>query len=128
MHSFREAVQTKNVDAVAEVMADDIVLQSPISFRPFEGKPAVMFLLSILFETFEDFGYTDELTAGNRTVLIFSTRVGDKQVQGMDYLTTGDDGLVTEVVVMVRPLSAAHALRDAVGPRLLAAQEQPAEA
>jgi hypothetical protein len=46
--------------------------------------------------------------------------VGDKQVQGIDLLRHDDDGRVVEITVMVRPLSAAIALAEAVGPRLAA--------
>ncbi len=41
----------------------------------------------------------------------FTARVGDRELQGVDILR-GSDGVLTELTVMVRPLSAATALRD----------------
>jgi hypothetical protein len=49
---------------------------------------------------------------------VFSARVGDRELEGIDYLRHGPDGLVTELTVMVRPYSAATALRDAMGAKL----------
>jgi len=42
----------------------------------------------------------------------------DREVEGIDMIHTGDDGLIDDFTVMVRPLSAALALRDAVGDQL----------
>jgi hypothetical protein len=89
-------------------------------FAPYEGADAVMGLLSNVVEVFEDFSYTDELegTDGRTHALVFRARVGDKQVQGLDHLTLDEDGLVRELVVMVRPLSGLIALAQAMGSRL----------
>jgi hypothetical protein len=35
-------------------------------------------------------------------------------VNGCDFITVNDDGLISELTVMVRPLKAAHALADAM--------------
>lgn len=99
-------------------LADDVVLHSPVTFKPFEGKDAVRLLFGVLLEVFEDFKYTDELDGDVTHALIFEARVGDRQVQGLDLMRHGSDGLVEDFTVMVRPLSAALALRDAVGGRL----------
>jgi hypothetical protein len=45
---------------------------------------------------------------------MFSARVGDRQLQGCDLLHTGEDGLIDEFTVMVRPLSGALALAEAM--------------
>jgi len=49
---------------------------------------------------------------------VFKARVGDKQLQGWDYLRLDDEGLVTELTVMVRPLSGLMALAQAMMERL----------
>ena len=68
---------------------------------------------------FEDFEYTDELGRGRAThALIFKARVGDREVEGLDHLTLDEDGLVTQLVVMVRPLSGLTALAQAMAERL----------
>ena len=43
-------------------------------------------------------------------LLEFRARVGERELQGVDVLTVGDDDLVTELMVMIRPLSALNAV------------------
>lgn len=118
--AFRKAVESFDLDAALACLAPEIVFHSPVTFKPFEGKDAVAVLFGILFRTFEDFRYVGEYEngTGDGSVLHFETRIGDKQVEGIDMIHTGDDGLIDEFTVMVRPLSAAHALRDTVGAEL----------
>ena len=47
--------------------------------------------------------------------------MGDREVEGIDYMRLGPDGRVIELTVMVRPYSGATALRDAMGAKLAAA-------
>ncbi len=116
-HPFRTAVEARDLDAIARTLSDNIVLWSPLAFQPFRGKATVMRLLEVLMtKVFEDFVYTDELTADDGThALIFSTRVGDRQVQGLDLLRSDGDGLIDDFTVMVRPATALEALGTAVG-------------
>ena len=85
---------------------------------PFVGHDQVRELFSHLLEVFEDFHYVDELTGDGSQALIFRAHVGDVQVQGLDHMTLGPDGLVTEFTVMVRPLSAAVRLAEVMAPRV----------
>ena len=45
---------------------------------------------------------------------MFRARVGDRELQGCDFLHIGEDGLIDELTVMVRPLSAALAFAEAM--------------
>jgi hypothetical protein len=40
--------------------------------------------------------------------------VGDREVEGCDFVHTNDEGLIDELYVMVRPLSGAVALAEAM--------------
>jgi hypothetical protein len=99
-------------------LTDDVRLWSPIAFRPFEGREAVSALFAILLETFEDFRYTDELPGDAVHALVFRARIGDKEVEGLDLIRSREDGLIDDFTVMVRPLSGAIALAEAVGAKL----------
>ena len=113
--AFRAAVEAEDLGAMVDALAPDVVFHSPITFKPFEGRDAVATLLGVVMRTFEDFRYTDELDAGDVKALVFEARVGDRQVQGLDLLRFDDEGLIEDFTVMVRPLSAAMALAEAVG-------------
>lgn len=120
--TFRTAVESGDLDALTSLFAAEAVLHSPVSFKPFVGRQAIRQLLSILFEVFEDFHYTDELTAADGTAaLIFRTRVGNRDVQGLDLVRFDAAGQVVDLTVMVRPRSASDALLAAIAPRLAAA-------
>jgi hypothetical protein len=71
---------------------------------------------------FEDFAYEAELASedGRNHALMFRARVAGKDIQGCDFLHHGEDGLVDQFTVMVRPLSAALALRDLMAAQLAA--------
>jgi hypothetical protein len=55
-----------------------------------------------------DFRYVHQLEDGRDRVamLEFATQVAGKQVEGIDKLTFDEDGLITELKVMLRPASA----------------------
>jgi SnoaL-like domain len=113
--AFRAAVEAQDHAGMVEALAPDVVLHSPITFRPFEGRALVGTLFGVLLETFEDFRYTDELDGDGVKMLIFKARVDDRELEGLDVLRFDAEGKVAELTVMVRPLSGAMALADAVG-------------
>lgn len=122
-NTFRKAVESRDLDGMVATFAEDAVLHSPITFQPFEGRDAIALLLGILLEVFQDFRYTDQLAGDDGThALIFQTRVGDRDVQGIDILRFDRDGLIRDLTVMVRPRSASEALLAEVGGRLAAAR------
>jgi hypothetical protein len=115
---FRAAVEAGDHSAMVAALAPDVVFNSPIKHRPFEGREAVAVVLGAVIETFEDFRYTDELSAQRMSALIFRARVGDRELEGIDVLRFDDDGLIADFTVMVRPLTGAIALSEAVGEKL----------
>lgn len=117
-HPFRDAVEAGDIEAAIAQLAPDVVFRSPVVHRPYEGKEATSVLLRAVFETFEDFRYTREVADGDDHVLVFHARVGDRELDGADFLVTGEDGLITEFMVMVRPMSGMHALAEAMKRRL----------
>lgn len=116
--AFRAAVESRDLDGMMAQLSPDVVLHSPVSFKPFEGAEAVHNLLGIILETFSDFSYTDELAGEGSHILVFRAKVGDKDVRGIDLLRFGADGLVDDFTVMIRPMSGVIALAQAVGPKL----------
>jgi hypothetical protein len=118
---FRAAVTARDPEAMAALFTEDGVLNSPVSFKPFEGREAITVLFRALMETLEDFSYVDEFPAEGHAALMFAARVGDRQLQGLDWFRFTDDGQIAELTVMVRPLSGVIALAEAMGPKLAAA-------
>ena len=122
MHPFRAAVEARDIEAAVDLLADDVVFRSPAVFKPYEGRETVETILRTVSEIFEDFRYTDELAGEDAShALIFSARVGDRELQGLDYVRHGEDGKIAEFTVMIRPASGLMAVAERMGPALAAA-------
>ena len=122
-NAFRTAVERRDTDAMAAALHPDVVFHSPAVFKPYEGRDATMRLLRHVLEVFEDFRYLDELSGDGSHGLVFAARVGDKTLEGWDYLKLDGDGLITELTVMVRPLSGLIAVAQAMGDRIATAAQ-----
>jgi uncharacterized protein len=115
---FHDAVLAGDIDTAVAQLADDVVFHSPAVHRPYEGRDATAAILRMVAEVFEDFRYVDVLDEGERAGLVFAARVGDREVQGWDYLRFDEQGRIVEFTVMVRPLTGLQALVEAMRARL----------
>jgi hypothetical protein len=119
MHPFRTAVEAGDLDAALALFADDATLDSPVAFKPFAGTEAISVVLRSVFETFEDFRYTDELGGADGVhALVFRARVGDKSVEGLDLIRMDGEGRIGNLTVMIRPLSGLIALAEAMAAKV----------
>lgn len=126
--AFRRAIESHDLEQLLSVFREDAVLHSPITFQPFEGKAAIRRLLAIIFEVFQDFHYIDELDSadGMTKILVFRTKVRNRDAEGIDMVRFDAAGLVCDLTVMVRPRSSMETLLAEVQPRLMAALQADA--
>ncbi|MFF7339971.1 nuclear transport factor 2 family protein [Streptomyces sp. NPDC008163] len=119
MLAFRKAVEAHDLAAVEAALADDVVFTSPVAFKPYPGKPVTAAILRAVSEVFGDFRYVREMAGpdGRDHALVFTAKVGDREITGCDFLHLNEDGLIDDLMVMVRPLSAAQALAAEMGAR-----------
>lgn len=117
MKKFRTAVEARDMEAVAALLADDVTFTSPVAFSPYEGKPITAAILRAVLRVIDDFRYIREITDenGRDSTLIFTGTVAGKSITGADFIHVDDNGLVDDFMVMVRPLSAAQALAEGMG-------------
>ena len=54
----------------------------------------------------------------NDHALVFETRVGDKQIEGCDFIHLDEHGAISELMVMVRPMSGMLTLAEAMKAQL----------
>lgn len=130
MQQFRRAVEARDDDAIAALLADDVVFTSPVAFTPYPGKATTAAILRAVLRVFEDFHYVREITDvdGRDSALIFQAVVSGKQVNGCDFLHVNEEGLIDDFTVMVRPLSAAVAVSEAMGAQFDRIQREAAAA
>jgi hypothetical protein len=110
--AFRDALAQGDTVSVSKLLADDVVFHSPVVFKTYHGRDDVALVLAGVAQVFEDFRYTAEYTSDDGAVLAFATRVGDRALEGVDIVRFGESGEIVEFTVMVRPYSAATALRE----------------
>jgi hypothetical protein len=110
--AFRAAVEAGDVAALEALLAEDVVFRSPAVHKPYEGKLATSVVLRAVMRVLTDFRYTREIGAEGSpdSVLVFEARVGDRTVEGADFLHLDDRGLIDDFRVMIRPLSGLNAV------------------
>src|SRR6266508_695502 len=115
---FRAAAEGKDFSASDDLFAEDVVFRSPVVFKPYEGRDAIAMLLGAVSQVFEDFRYTDQVETGDAAALAFSARVGDRELEGIDFLHFDGEGRVIEMAVYVRPMSGVNALAEGMAKKL----------
>ncbi|GGN48250.1 membrane protein [Streptomyces albiflavescens] len=130
MHSFRKAVEAGDFAAIEDMLADDVVFTSPVAFKPYPGKAITAAILRGVSRVFTDFRYVREIAGadGRDHALLFVAKVGDKEINGCDFLHFDEDGRIDDLMVMVRPLTAAQALSEAMGAQFERISREAAEA
>jgi ketosteroid isomerase-like protein len=120
MEQLRKALETRDAAAVEALLAEDVVFRSPALFKPYPGRAATMVFLRAAMETFEEFRYVRTYAEddGRGHVLMFAASVGGRELEGADFISLDEDGLVSELRVMIRPMSGLIALAEAMAPRV----------
>lgn len=117
-HPFRAAVEAHDLDRALALLHDAVIFRSPAVHVPYAGRAAVGHLLRHAGEVLQDLVYVDELHGEGSVALVFRARVGDRNVEGVDHLTLDEDGRITQLRVMIRPLSGLIAMAQTMGARL----------
>jgi hypothetical protein len=117
VHSMASNPSRERFEAVFH---PDVRFFSPVTFRSYDGRDLVV---TILMEgpakLFEEFEYVHTIESPDEPVaaLIFRTRVGDRWMDGLDLLSFDDDGLITEMKVMLSPKRGVDAMAAAMAKR-----------
>jgi hypothetical protein len=117
-HPFRVAAESKDLELLTATLREDVVLHSPILFRGFEGRDVVSQVLTHVAATLEGLTYVDELAGEGTVALRFKANVGDRELEGIDFLELDEDGKVAELTVFMRPLSALTRFNEQMAERL----------
>lgn len=123
--AFKTAAEARDLDGMHAALAEHVVFHSPVTFKPFEGRDVVGHVLTTVAGVFEDFRYIDHLREGPTSILVFRAKVGEREIDGIDLVREGSDGLIEDFTVMVRPLSGLTALAQEMGRRLGAPPSPP---
>lgn len=113
-------VAETDLPAISALLAPDVTLGAPPYWQKLHGERIVGHLLGLILHTIEGFTYHREWTQGPELALEFTGKVGDLDLQGIDVITLNGDGRVQNLDVLMRPVNAVIALREAIAPEMAA--------
>jgi ketosteroid isomerase-like protein len=121
MTALRLAGERGDADAVAELLAPDVVFHSPMTERlRFEGKEEVVALHRDIFAVLEDLDTTEPLALGDTRSFSFRARVRGVELEAITLVRFDEQGQIVELKVFVRPLPALATLFATLPPRVSA--------
>jgi SnoaL-like domain len=115
---FRDAVERQDIGAAQELLSQEIVFHSPVTFHPFVGRETVTRLLGLVADTFEGFRYVTEMHGDGVHTLLFRAALGDREIEGVDILHLDEQGLIDDFTVMLRPISGLLPFAQAMGEKV----------
>jgi hypothetical protein len=124
--TWRAAGEARDAAAAVSALSEDVRLISPITEQfTFDGRAKVRTLLEVALEVIDEVAYTDQVAEGPTVALFYEGRLGDTRLFEAQRLRLGDDGLIREITLFVRPLPALTRLMSRLGPELARRNGQP---
>jgi len=118
--AWHKLIEERDEKGLDNILADNVVFHSPVVHTPQEGKPISKLYLTAAMHVLNNgtFKYLREVISGNNAVLEFSTVIDGITINGVDMITWGADGRITEFKVMIRPLKAINLVHQMMGAML----------
>ena len=91
-------------DALAGILAEDVVLYGPLGDEPVTGRDAVLEAVRTVGTVATDLTYKEVLSGETHHAAYFRLQIEDAVVDGMDYILLDADGKIAEVTIWWRPL------------------------
>lgn len=129
LKAWHALIDSRDPQALQDLLADDVVFHSPVVHTPQRGKAITALYLMGAFHTLnnEHFRYEREVVGARDAVLEFVSQIDGVHINGVDLIRWNDEGRITDFKVMVRPLKAVNAVHQAMAQMLQAmAAPQPA--
>lgn len=120
MEAWHKLVNARDAAGLEAILAQNVVFHSPVVHTPQTGKPITTLYLTAALHVLnnETFKYLREVVSGNNAVLEFQTIIDGITINGVDMITWGDDGRITDFKVMLRPLKAVNLVHKMMGDML----------
>jgi hypothetical protein len=123
---WRAAGEARDAGAAVAVLAEDVRLISPITDQfVFAGRAQVHTLLDVALDAIDAITYTDQVVEGRTAALFYEGVIGGMRLHEAQLLRLGEDGLITEITLFIRPLPALTKLMARLGPELARRNGRP---
>jgi hypothetical protein len=116
---WEAAVAANDLDSMDAMFVEDAIFRSPAVFKPYQGRAVIQGILGLVMQVFGPLTYTNVWSNDHGGVVMqFATTVPgpDKrlEIEGVDIFQLDEQGRVTEMRVMIRPLRGLQALAAAM--------------
>jgi hypothetical protein len=118
---YCKAVESHDIDGVLATLAPHAVLRSPITNRiAFRGHEEIRPLLESVFGTLQGTEFFADIGDDRTRALFHRARVGGQPVEEVSRVQLGEDGLIEEITLYVRPLPGLATMAACLAPRVAA--------
>ena len=119
-HPFRLAIESgASVDDFRKLFAVDAVIYAPMLTKPIKGAREVLNIVSHAARLAGPITYTLEVRDSKQTFLFWKGQAGGFTLEAVTILVDGEDGLIREVRVLMRPWPIVTIFRNAMHKALL---------
>jgi len=120
VRAWHDLAATRDPAGLDALLHEDCVFRSPAVHAPQVGKElTTAYLSAALVVLGPTLTYQREWYAEDSAVLQFTADLDGVVVEGIDMMTWGADGRITEFTVMVRPVKGLHTLIEKMAAQLL---------
>ena len=118
--AWHKLIETRDAEGLDNILAENVVFHSPVVHTPQVGKPITTLYLTAALHVLNNntFKYLQEVISGNHAVLEFQTVIDGITINGVDMITWGEDGRITDFKFMLRPLKAVNLVHKMMGDML----------
>ena len=133
--AWHRVVRNMSEEALDEILAEDVVFQSPVVHTPQVGRTLTKLYLMAAFNVLpgkatgepasleakkpeSQFHYVREVVGDHDAVLEFMTEIDGITVNGVDMIRWNEDGKIIDFKVMIRPLKAIQKVHAQMGAML----------
>lgn len=111
---WHQAIKNGDTSILSDILHEEVEFHSPVVWTPQKGKSITLFYLTAAYHVLipGGFRYRQELVSDRSAVLEFVTEVEGITINGVDMLQWDEEGLLTEIKVMVRPRKAMDKLQE----------------
>ena len=114
-HPFRLAIESgASADDFRKLFAADAVIHAPMLTKPVRGAAGVLNIIAHAARLAAPITYTLEVRDSNQTFLFWKGRAGEYTLEAVTILVDGEDGLIREVRVLMRPWPIVTIFRNAM--------------
>ena len=117
MHPLRKLRESGSATPaqVSELLAENVVFNSPILVRPIEGRELIAAIFAQSSSTRGSGTYTAEFKMDERTTFLrWVGTIDGRKLESLEVIVDNEQGLIVERTIAMRPFPAVKLFRDAM--------------